>query len=119
MVLQTKFIGIHARGTGDVYADTTYYVLKPAVIASRLGKPVEGLEFRDTVEYIDNLIIDELALESTLEGNRFGDLIRFAERRGDVDFLAKRVAGRKGAENFDTELYEKLTDKANWYLPFK
>ena len=117
--LQTKFVGIHARGAGDVYADTTYYVLKPAVIANSLGKSVEGLEFRDTVEYIDNLIIDELALESTLEGNRFGDLIRFAERRGDVDFLAKRVAGRKGAENFDTELYEKLTDKANWYLPFK
>lgn len=117
--LQKKFVGIHARGAGDVYADNTYYVLTPAVIASRLGKPVEGLEFRDTVEYIDNLIIDELALESTLEGNRFGDLIRFAERRGDVDFLAKRVAGRKGAENFDTELYEKLTDKANWYLPFK
>ena len=117
--LQKKFVGIHARGTGDVYADKTYYVLTPEVIANSLGKPVEGLEFRDTVEYIDNLIIDELALESTLEGNRFGDLIRFADRRGDVDFLAKRVAGRKGAENFDNELYEKLTDKANWYLPFK
>ena len=118
--LQTEFVGIHARGAGDVYADTTYYVLKPEAIAKRLGKSVDdGLQFSDTIEYIDELIIDELALESTLEGNRFGDLIRFAERRDDPDFLAKRVASRKGKDEFDTELYQKLSDKANWYLPFK
>lgn len=113
------FLGIHGRGCGDVRYDTTYYVLKPAVIANSLGKAVEDIAFGDTIEYIENLIIDELALESTLEGNRFGDLIRFAERRGDVDFLAKRVAGRKGEDALDTKLYEKLSDKTNWYLPFK
>jgi hypothetical protein len=123
--LQAKYIGVHARGAGDVFYDTTYYVLKPEVIRTRLGKGVEEqLTFNDTIEYIDELIIDELALESTLEGNRFGDLIRFARRRGDwgdgnyYDFLANRVANRSGEKN--DSLYNKLSgSEENWYLPFK
>lgn len=128
--LQATYIGVHARGVGDVYYDTTYYVLKPEVIRTRLGKGAEEqLSFNDTIEYIDELIIDELALESTLEGNRFGDLIRFAKRReawGDADyrhFLANRVANRGVDEETperDEELYEKLNGSEEyWYLPFK
>ena len=116
---RTPFIGVHGRGCGDVRLDTTFYVLKPAVIAKRLGKGVEELAFNDTIDYVEQLIIDELALESALEGNRFGDLVRFAERRNDPAFLAKRVASRKGQENIDADLEAKLMDKSNWYLPFK
>ena len=122
---RTPFIGVHGRGCGDVRYDTTYYVLKPTAIASRLGKEsAEEVNFSDTIRYIDELIIDELALESTLEGNRFGDLVRFAHRRqvwGDSDyrdFLASRVADKSG-ERVDT-LYNKLNDsEMYWYLPFK
>ena len=117
--IQNTFIGVHARGAGDVAYDTVHYVLKPAVIASRLGKAEADIRLSDSIAYIDELIIDELALESTLEGNRFGDLVRFADRRGDPDFLAKRVASRKGKDNFDASLYEKLMDTKNWYLPMK
>ena len=59
-----------------------------------------------------------------MEGNRFGDLIRFAKRRqawreGDyLDFLASRVANRNGIK--DEELYNKLDNSEDaWYLPFK
>lgn len=127
--LQGKYIGVHARGAGDVYYDDSVYVLKPAAIAKRLNRDASTLTFNDTIEYIDELIIDELALESTLEGNRFGDLIRFAKRRGawgDVDyrhFLANRVANRGVSEETperDEELYEKLNGSEEyWYLPFK
>lgn len=127
--LLSKYIGVHARGTGDVYYDDSIYVLKPAVIAKRLNRDASMLTFNDTIEYIDELIIDELALESTLEGNRFGDLIRFAKRRGDwgdVDyrhFLANRVANRGVNEETperDEVLYEKLNGSEDyWYLPFK
>ena len=118
--LQEAFIGVHARGCGDVYLDTTNYVLNPDVIALRLyNNPEQPVNFNDTIDYIDELIIDELAMEATLEGNRFGDLIRFAERRGEPEFLAKRVASRKGKEHIDNDLYNMLLDKTNWYLPIK
>lgn len=118
--LQQAFIGVHGRGCGDVYLDTAVYVLKPNVIAQRLyNDPEQTVTFNDTIDYIDELIIDELAMESALEGNRFGDLIRFAERRGEPEFLAKRVASRKGKAHVDEDLYNKLMDKANWYLPIK
>ena len=130
-MVQSYYIGVHARGAGDVREDTVHYVLKPAVIANRLGNGLTETDvtFNDTIEYIDNLIIDELALESTLEGNRFGDLIRFAKRRqvwqdGNYrDFLATRVANRGGEEVSEKErndLYEKLSSSEEfWYLPFK
>ena len=124
-----EFTGVHSRGAGDVARDSIYYVLTSDAIANRLGKNADELIFNDTVEYIDNLIIDELALESTLEGNRFGDLVRFAKRRqawGDAeyrDFLAKRVSERGGEEAPAEErqaLYEKLSGSEEyWFLPFK
>jgi hypothetical protein len=118
--LQQAFIGVHARGCGDVYLDTAVYVLKPNAIAQRLyNDPEQKVTFNDTLNYIDELIIDELAMEAAVEGNRFGDLIRFAERRNEPEFLAKRVASRKGKDQMDDELYNKLMDKANWYLPIK
>lgn len=118
--LRQAFIGVHARGCGDVRLDTTHYVLNPNIIASRLyNDPEQVVNFNDTIKYIDELIIDELAMEATIEGNRFGDLIRFAERRNEPEFLAKRVASRKGEDNFDDALYNKLMDKDNWYLPIK
>lgn len=118
--LKEAFIGVHARGCGDINIDTTHYVLKPNVIAKRLyDDPEMAVNFNDTIDYIDELIIDELAMEAALEGNRFGDLIRFAERRGEPEFLAKRVASRKGKDHMNDDLFNKLMDKENWYLPIK
>jgi hypothetical protein len=118
-VLQPNFIGVHARGCGDTYLDTTHYVLNPDAIALRFEKEAAAVDYNDTIDYLDEMIIDELAMEATLEGNRFGDLIRFAERRGEPEFLAKRVASRKGSQQMDEELYNKLLDKNLWYLPIK
>ena len=128
--LQKKFVGVHARGTGPVYLDKDsvkagklfyegVYVLDQDAIAKRFEMQSDDVQFSDTLNYVDELIIDELALEATLEGNRFGDLVRFALRRGEPEFLAKRVASRKGQEEFDQELYDKLLDVSNWYLPKK
>ena len=102
--------GVHARGCGDADCDTTYYLPMPkAALATR----------QDTIDYqipeVENMIIDEMALEGAFEGYRYYDLMRVALRRGDASYLADPVSRRQG--NTDTELKTKLMNQKNWYLP--
>lgn len=117
--LQPMCLGVHARGCGDVYLDTANYVVSDAAIAKFYGME-EGtpLTFNDTIHYVEDRIVNEIALETTFEGNRFTDLVRVAERRGP-EYLAEKIATRKGSEKRDEVLYQKLLDKKNWYLPLK
>jgi hypothetical protein len=94
-------IGMHARGSGA--ADQNIYYLIPA-LATRA----------DSVSYVDNLLVEEMAMETAFEGNRFQDLMRFAQIYGN-EYLADRVAVRRGAT--DAALRAKLLDKNKWYLP--
>lgn len=64
---------------------------------------------------IEDIIVDEEAMELAFEGTRFFDLMRVAHRRGDNSYLAERVAKRDGEKN--TLLYGKLLDSKNWYFP--
>ncbi len=66
---------------------------------------------QDSIEYVEDKIIEELALEMAYEGHRFHDLMRVALRRNDPVYLAKTVAKR----NYQLESI--LLDKNNWYLP--
>lgn len=127
--------GIHSRGSGCSERNA-YYTLNDTCIARYMGivKKENNVEVfnpdeikpEDEINYVADLIIDELALELAWEGTRFGDLIRFAKSMGDNDVLAKRVAGRaymndvtyRNSEyQMDTELYGKMSNEANWYLP--
>ena len=126
--------GIHSRGCG--YSErNAYYALTDTCIARYLGETTmdgkvelltKEITYEDSLNYIADLVIDELALELAWEGTRFGDLIRFAKAMGDPDVLAKRVAGRafkndvsyRSAEfEFDHELYGRMLNEENWYLP--
>lgn len=137
--------GLHSRGSG-VSKYNRYYALNDTCIARYYGLATEitdttlvlkeGVEItdEDRYNYVNDLLIDELALEFCFEGNRFGDLIRFAkkaERAGDAnwrDVLAKRVAGRNEQNSvpynyseddyiFDGGIYGILSNENNWYLP--
>ena len=59
---------------------------------------------------VEDLIIDEMAMELAFEGTRFFDLMRVAHRRGDDNYLASRVAKR------NPSLASKLADHNNWYF---
>ena len=126
--------GIHSRGSG--YSErNAYYALTDTCIARYMGEThvedkvetiLRPITREDSLNYMADLIIDELALELAWEGTRFGDLIRFAKAMGDPDVLAKRVAGRafkndvsyRSAEfEFDHELYGRMLNEENWYLP--
>ena len=102
--------GVHARGCGDADCDTTYCMPMP--------KTAEATR-QDTINYqipeVEDMIIDEMALEGAFEGYRYYDLMRVALRRGKASYLADAVSLRHG--KVDAELRTKLMDQKNWYLP--
>jgi len=102
--------GVHSRGSGSADCDTLYVLPQPtSALASR----------QDTVNYqiplVEDMIIEEMALEGAFEGYRFYDLMRVALRRGDASYLAAPIARRNGET--DGALQSLLMDPKNWYLP--
>ena len=107
---QANARGIHSRGSGDSHANAYYVLPQPASeLATR----------QDTVDYqvplVEDMIIDEMALEGAFEGYRFYDLMRVALRRGDPSYLANPISRREG--EVDEKLRTLLMDTKNWYLP--
>ena len=95
--------GIHGRGCGDAECDTLYRIEKTLT------------ETTDTIQMVEDLIVNEIALEHAFEGLRYYTLMRVAMRRNDNSFLAEPISKRKGEK--DMALYEKLMNRDNWYLP--
>lgn len=112
---QYNTIGIHSRGSGDASVDTMYVL--PA-----------ATDKKDLQRKVEEMIIDEMALETCFEGYRFSDLYRIGMHRGedngeycDDEFVAVRIAARnakspdKSAEGFDMALYNKLMRNSSGY----
>jgi hypothetical protein len=102
--------GVHSRGAGSAECDTLYALPQPAnALSSR----------QDTVSYqiplVEDMIINEMALEGAFEGYRFYDLMRIALRRNDPAYLADPISRRDGTS--DAQLRARLMDQKNWYLP--
>ena len=106
----TTTIGIHSRGSGDSDINDSLALPKP---------PTALPTFEDSVNYqiplVEDMIINEMALEGSFEGYRFYDLMRVALRRGDNAYLADPISRRDGTA--DATVRSKLMDKKNWYLP--
>lgn len=123
-------IGVHSRGCGILKPDdperwSSYDYVKlvtkkikenhPGVTVTK-DQIYDGTYDEWVKEAVEDLIIDEDALELAFEGCRFSDLARVAIRRNDPSFLASRVAKRKGT--MDMNMYNILLNQNNWYLPF-
>ena len=86
----------------DVYPDSVKYSYIPMVYA---------------VDRVEQMIVDEMALETAFEGHRYYDLMRFALRREEPAFLAEKIARRQGEEaGLNEELYQKLLNPSNWFI---
>ena len=124
-------IGVHQRGCGLIrYDDPEQYGRSSYNYVSMVQKKVKeatGKELTEDDIYsgqydaevqdaVEDLIIDEMGLELAFEGTRFSDLCRVAMRRGNPDFLARRVAKRHTGE-VDESLRSRLMNTANWFLP--
>ena len=100
---ENNTIGIHSRGCGDAKCDTLYRIEQTLTATT------------DTIQMVEDLIVNEMALEHAFEGLRYYTLMRIAMRRNDNSFLAEPISRREGEKNM--ERYEKLMNRDNWYLP--
>ena len=104
-------IGIHSRGSGDSHCNAKYSMPMPKEAQANYDDTVKC-----QIPLVEDLIIDEMALEGSFEGNRFYDLLRVASRLDrDASYLANRIAQRDGSEN--AALKALLMNKDNWFLP--
>ncbi|MBO4810478.1 MAG: RagB/SusD family nutrient uptake outer membrane protein [Prevotella sp.] len=107
---EERSIGVHSVGSGDADCNAQYALpMPPTSLPTR----------QDTINYqvplVEDLIINEMALEGAFEGYRFHDLMRVALRRGDPSYLADPISRRNGAA--DAQLHQLLMNQDNWFLP--
>lgn len=108
-------IGIHSRGSG--WSDYNPYYRFPD---TEQKSAADSLNYE--IEKVEDMIVDEGALEFCFEGQRFYDLMRVAMRRNDPAYLADRVYARKGADQVGTMkgiIQKDLYNMANWFLSYK
>ena len=119
--------GIHSR--------VTYYTqgaFSPYQMDSIVGKKFDELNaqfpntqhptpnLQDTINVVEDIICDEMALELAFEGNRFGDLTRIARHKNaastfGANFGSQWLAAKLAYKNPQVS----LLDEKNWYLPMK
>lgn len=99
-------IGIHSHGSG--WSEYNDYYLYP-----------EKDNLQEEQDAVEDLIMDEDALEFFFEGTRFYDLMRVALRRNDPSYLANKIYARRGKDN-EAEMRSlikvDLNNVNNWYL---
>lgn len=100
-------IGIHSRGSGNSSYNANFIIPDASKLATR----------NDTINFVENAICDELALENAFEGNRFHDLMRMSNNRSKPSFIAEKVAEKH--PNDKQRYIDLLSDSKNWYLPMK
>jgi tetratricopeptide (TPR) repeat protein len=91
-------------------------------IRGRAGLKTVTLPTTDSVTNVENMIINEDALELAYEGERWPDLLRIAIRRNDPAFIADKIYNKLIKSGLSAgaaaQARAKLMAK-DWFLPFK
>jgi hypothetical protein len=88
---------------------------------TRIRANLTGVSAEDArnIEMVEELIMEERAMELAFEGQRWFDLMRIARHRNDPAYLAEKVAAKFSDETKRAEVQNRLMDMKNWYLPLK
>ncbi len=118
--------GIHSRGSNHTQGAFSPYQYNTVVgrklqeLTAAFNIPSSAYTKADTINAVEDILCDEMALELAFEGTRFGDLTRIARHKNHAalyapDFgsqwLARKLAYKRPAVS--------LLDERNWYLPLK
>ncbi|MCM1312027.1 MAG: RagB/SusD family nutrient uptake outer membrane protein [Bacteroides sp.] len=122
-------IGTAMRGRGrGIPLDKEYYVIPDYTrytvgVDEETGEPVllpsddaadKALALSDSISFVEDCIVDELAAETSFEGNRFFDLLRIARHRNSYPaYMADKVSARFSNQ---AEMKAVLMNPDNWYL---
>lgn len=79
------------------------------------GYVIPGFETaEETIEFVENEILREMAAETAFEGNRFFDLLRVSHHRADHPaLLADKIAARAADPD---AMRARLRDSNNWWI---
>ena len=132
-----RAVGVHSYGCGRTAGTSTLYVYqdildsKARELNQRYGLSLPDSILVDTeegkklaVELVEDIICDEYALETALEGHRFADLQRLARNKNRGDGSDKPFGEEWGSRWLNGKLAFKqtgidFTQKRNWYMPFR
>jgi tetratricopeptide (TPR) repeat protein len=99
---------------------TSWY--RNAGIRGRANLKLVTLPATDSLTNVENMIINEDALELAYEGQRWPDLLRIAIRRNDPSFIADKIYNKLLKSGLSSgaaaQARAKLMAK-DWFLPFK
>ena len=109
--MEVNTIGIHSHGSGFTPANEYYQMPYNPNITDSL----QQIAWQQ--DKVEEMIMDEEALEFAFEGYRFYDLLRVALRRNDPAWLANKINGRNG--NAPSGVSVDLTNQNNWFLRWK
>lgn len=124
----TRNVGIRARvSLNNIVIDSAkYFDMNTPVVITKTNDVITNIKYKPITDqagltlFTENMIIKEAAEECAFEGYRWGDLLRIALRRNDTNYLASRVAAKFPVGSADyNQVMSRLSDRANWYLPFK
>ncbi|MFC0878482.1 RagB/SusD family nutrient uptake outer membrane protein [Saccharicrinis sp. FJH2] len=78
----------------------------------------DSITGNERVERIEDLILQEKAMECAFEGKRMSDLIRVAERRDNPGEYIGNIIAAKYDSSMAEYVKQFYMNKENWYLPF-
>ena len=100
-------IGIHSRGSGWACYNQNYQMPDNAELT---GEELKQWQ----MDKVDEMIMDENALECAFEGTRYYDLLRTALRKNNPSYLADKIAKRNA--DGDSGVKTDLTQMQNLFL---